>query len=66
MVPELRQKETAKLLLRCRDGETIRNVECQRVAKSGEVASVLLSLALLPTNENGHPDAIAMNAKQMG
>ena len=65
VVPELQHRETAQLLSRCRGGETIRNVECERLAKTGAVSPVLLSLALM-TDEKGQPDAIAMSARQMG
>ncbi|HTN76886.1 MAG TPA: chemotaxis protein CheB [Pirellulaceae bacterium] len=51
------------LLLRCRAGETLRNVGQLRVDKAGEEISVFLTLTLL-ADDLGHPDAIAITLRQ--
>jgi two-component system CheB/CheR fusion protein len=65
LVPKPQQKATADRLRRCRKGQTIRNVECVRVNKTGAQLKGLLTLTLL-TDERGAPEAVAMIAKYIG
>jgi two-component system CheB/CheR fusion protein len=55
--PEERERST-DLRQRCRRGEGIRSRECLRLAKSGRLLPMLLTLSLL-SDESGEPMAIA-------
>lgn len=56
------QKQTREQLVCCRLGETIRNIQCRRINKSGEKSAVLTTLTLRK-DERSEPDIVAMIAK---
>ncbi len=64
IVPDERHDQAKELLVRCRRGEEVRNVESLRKTKGGEVVPVLLTLSLLP-DESGKPAAVATFAKDI-
>ncbi len=61
IVPPDRHAQADELLVRCRSGEEIRNIEGVRVTRDGREIPVLLTLSLL-RNEDGDPTSIATNA----
>jgi two-component system CheB/CheR fusion protein len=54
MVPRSDHRLLEERLEQCRQGETVRSAECQRVDKSGREHKALLMLSLL-TDERGTP-----------
>jgi two-component system CheB/CheR fusion protein len=65
LIPKAQKKSFEELLLRCRDGETIRNLECVRLTKGGMEVKGLMALSLL-TDERGDPDAVLLIVKHSG
>lgn len=58
IAPPDEREEAVRLHRICKQGELVRNVECERVAKDGSKIPVLLTLSAL-TGENGEIDSIA-------
>jgi two-component system CheB/CheR fusion protein len=59
LLPREQRARFNEQLQRCRDGETLRNVECVRRAKDGRELPGLMTLSLL-TDERGEPDAMVV------
>jgi two-component system CheB/CheR fusion protein len=64
LVPEDQADAAMELRRKCRDSESLRNVETLRCDRSGATHPVLLTLSLL-TNEDGSPAGIATIAKNI-
>ncbi len=64
IVPPERHTQADDLLVRCRNGEIVRDIEGVRVNKDGREIPVLLTLSLL-RDANGAPSAIATFAKDI-
>ena len=58
-MPSGERRVLEERLERCRQGDSIRSVECVRIDKSGREHKGLLTLSLL-TDEQGKPDVISM------
>ena len=64
IVPPERADEVEEIQLRCRRGETVRNIEGVRWTKHGRHIPVLTTLSLL-TDKEGNPVAVASIAKDI-
>ncbi len=64
IVPPERHVQADELLVKCRAGEEVRNVEGLRVTKAGKTLPVLLTLSLLK-DDNGEATGIATNASDI-
>ncbi len=64
LVPENQRERSVQLRQRCRDKESLRNVETWRQSRSGESRPILLTLSLL-SGEDGEPVGIATIAKDI-
>lgn len=64
LVPENQRDRSVQLRQRCRDKESLRNVETWRQSKSGDSRPILLTLSLL-SGEDGEPVGIATIAKDI-
>ena len=64
IVPSERHEQADELLARCRDGQTVRDIDGVRCTKQMELVPVLLSLSLLK-NDDGVPTAVATFAKDI-
>jgi two-component system CheB/CheR fusion protein len=64
LFPEGERRRAEELRDRCRNAESVRNVETLRRTKAGHLQPVLLTLSLL-TDESGQPVAIASIAKDI-
>ena len=62
LVPEAQRKAFHERFRRCRGHESVRNVECVKVTKTGGDLRGLMTLSFL-TDEQGQPEAIALIAK---
>lgn len=63
LIPRGQRESFQEQLLRCRDGETLRNVDCVRRTKDGREQPGLMTLSLL-TDERGEADAMGMLDRQ--
>ena len=63
LVPDEQRKALEALLQRCRDGETLRNIECARRTKNGLVLPTLMTLSVL-TDERGAAEAMVIMDRQ--
>ena len=64
IVPPEQHRQIDELLLRCREGGAVRNVESLRQAKDRRTLPVLMTFTLL-TDEEGKPNGIATLAKDI-
>jgi two-component system CheB/CheR fusion protein len=64
LLPDDEKTSAGELRARCLDSEHVRNVELERLDKSGHRHPVLVTLSLL-TDENGQPSAIASIGKDI-
>jgi two-component system CheB/CheR fusion protein len=62
LVPKAQQAHIEERLRLCREGETIRNIECLLLTKSGLELTGVMTLSLLP-DEQGQPEAICLLMK---
>jgi len=64
IVPIERHAQADELLVRCKSGDEVRNVEGLRQTKDGQIVPVLLTLSLLK-DDSGKPFSIATIAKDI-